>query len=86
MPKDNGVVTTWKLLALLTQGPKRVGELAEGMGVEERAVQRHLAHLRETQAPLEEERDAGDTRVVRYRLSPKLVVQALMQPVTPATK
>lgn len=69
MPKnDSGVAVTWKLLGLLASGPKRIGELAEGLGVTERAAQRLLANVRETNIPLEETPDKDNGRIIRYRV------------------
>jgi DNA-binding transcriptional ArsR family regulator len=55
------------VVALLRQGPRRAGELAERLDVSPPALSRHLRILRES-GLVEEAGDAADGRVSVYRL------------------
>lgn len=60
-PTRRGVVE------LLAEGPKRAGELAEGLGLTPPAMSRHLRILR-LRGLVEEERGQEDARVRVFRL------------------
>jgi DNA-binding transcriptional ArsR family regulator len=58
-----------RVVELLRERPRRAGELAEAARISFPAMSRHLKQLRES-GLVEEDRDAFDSRVRIYRLSP----------------
>lgn len=59
-----------KVVDLLSQGPRRAGELAQAVGLEPPAMSRHLRTLRQS-GLVEEMHPEFDARVRIYRLRPE---------------
>ena len=59
-----------RVVDLLSEGPKRAGELAQAVGLEPAAMSRHLRTLRQT-GLVEEGHPEFDARVRIYRLRPE---------------
>ena len=62
--------TRRRVVDLLTERPRRAGEIAETFGMSRPAMSRHLRVLR-THGLVEEKRDTADARARVYRLRPE---------------
>ncbi len=62
-----------EVVKLLSEGPRRAGELAEAAGLSAPAMSRHLRLLLEA-GVVEDERGSDDARVRMFRLRPESLV------------
>lgn len=77
--------TRRRIVTLLSDGPKRAGELAAEVGMSAPAVSRHLRVLLSALV-ITDERLASDARARVFRLRPESIrsVQAWLEDLTPA--